>query len=384
VDNPRLREVVSHVFTYGHRNPQGIDFAPDGTLYASEHGPKTDDELNILTSGGNYGWPHVAGVKDDKSYEYARWAEASTACSELRFSDLQIHPAVPREPESAFREKFTEPIATLFTVPSGYRFDDPVCKGVDFICWPTVGASSVEHYQAGRTGIPGWDRVVLVSTLKRGSIYVVPLAADGKSVTGRISRYFRSENRYRDTAVHPGGRTIYAATDSGGVVESLRGGVSTRMRDPGAILAFTYAGEGAEADDAPVQPPTVSDTRQPDVEGRRAAIPGGIPPQFTRAQVAAGRKAYNAGCAVCHGSTLRNGTMGTPLAGEYFRRVWSGRTVRELFDRMQKTMPPAAPGSLSRDAYAAITAWILEVNGAKAGNAALSADGAAMEKMVIP
>jgi PQQ-dependent dehydrogenase (s-GDH family) len=382
-DNPKLRGVVSHVFTYGHRNTQGIDFAPDGTLYGGEHGPKTDDELNILTSGSNYGWPHVAGVKDNKAYEYARWAEASTPCSELRFSDLRIHPSVPREPESAFREKFTEPIATLFTVPSGYRFDNPACKGIDFICWPTVAVSSVEHYQGGGKRIPGWDRVVLVTTLKRGSLYVVPLAADGKSVAGGISRYFQSENRYRDTAVHPNGRTIYIATDSGGVVESLGGGVASRMHDPGAILAFTYTGEGAAVDSVP-QPSAVTETRQQDVEVRRAAVPGAIPPQFTAAQAAAGRRAYNANCAVCHGSTLRNGTMGTPLAGEYFRRMWAGRTVRELFDRVHKTMPPAAPGSLSHDAYAAIVSSILEVNGAKSGDAALSADGEAIGKMVIP
>lgn len=381
-DNPKLRDVVSHVFTYGHRNTQGIDFAPDGTLYGGEHGPKTDDEVNVLTGGGNYGWPHVAGMKDDKAYEYARWAEASTACSELRFSDLQIHPSVPREPESAFRESFTEPIATLFTVPTGYRFDNPACKGIDFICWPTVAVSSVEHYQAGTKGIPGWDRVLLVTTLKRGSMYVVPLAAAGKSVAGRISRYFQSENRYRDTAVDPDGRTIYVATDSGGVVESPRGGVASRMHDPGAILAFSYTGEGAG--DPALQPSTVSEVKTPDVEAPRAAIPGAIPPQFTAAQVAAGRAAYNANCAVCHGSTLRNGTMGTPLAGEYFQRVWAGRTVRELFDRVHKTMPPAAPGSLSRDAYAAIVSSILEVNGAKSGDAPLSVDGEAIQKMVIP
>ena len=50
-DNPKLDGVVSHVFTYGHRNPQGLDFGPDGTLYSSEQGPKTDDEVNILKTG---------------------------------------------------------------------------------------------------------------------------------------------------------------------------------------------------------------------------------------------------------------------------------------------------------------------------------------------
>jgi PQQ-dependent dehydrogenase (s-GDH family) len=62
-DNPKLDGVVSHVYTYGHRNMQGLDFGPDGTLYASEQGPKTDDEINILKAGSNYGWPHVAGLQ---------------------------------------------------------------------------------------------------------------------------------------------------------------------------------------------------------------------------------------------------------------------------------------------------------------------------------
>ncbi len=220
-DNPKLAGVVSHVYTYGHRNMQGIDFGPDGTLYASEQGPKTDDEINILKAGSNYGWPHVAGMKDNKAYEYARWADATTPCSQLTFSDLAIDPSVPREPESAFQKPFVEPIATMFTVPTGYNFHDPVCKGVDFICWPTVGASSIEYYASKGKGIPGWDKVLLVTTLKRGSLYVLPLTADGKAAAGHFSRYFQSENRYRDTAVSPDGRTIYIATDSDGLAEAL-------------------------------------------------------------------------------------------------------------------------------------------------------------------
>ncbi|KAA9399651.1 PQQ-dependent sugar dehydrogenase [Haloarcula sp. CBA1130] len=45
------------VFTYGHRNPQGLAWLPDGTLVASEHGPTGRDELNRLVAGGYYGWP---------------------------------------------------------------------------------------------------------------------------------------------------------------------------------------------------------------------------------------------------------------------------------------------------------------------------------------
>lgn len=244
-DNPQIDGVVSHIFTYGHRNMQGIDFAPNGTLYASEQGPKTDDEVNILVPGGNFGWPHVAGFRDDKAYQYARWKDATTPCEQLQFSDITIDPSVPVEDETSWTEPMQEPLATLFTVPSDWDFTDPVCKGMDFICWPTVAASSIETYMPTSGGIPGWENSLLVTTLKRGSIYRLPLAADGKSLSGPIERYFQSENRFRDTAVSADNKTLYVATDPGGLAEALAGGTTTTMQNPGSILAFTYTGSAA-------------------------------------------------------------------------------------------------------------------------------------------
>lgn len=379
-DNPKLDGVVSHVFTYGHRNTQGIDFGPDGTLYAAEHGPKTDDEVNILKSGGNYGWPNVAGLRDNKAYQYARWAEASTPCSQLRFSDLAIHPSVPREDETAFTKPMVDPIATMFTVPTGFNFQDPACKGVNYICWPTIGISGIEYYAGGASRIPGWDRVLFVTTLKRGSIYVLPLTPDGKKAAGPFSRYFQAENRYRDTAIHPNGKIIFVATDPGGMAQSRSGGATTSMEDKGAILAFTYTGEGAP-------PAEISRKRRP--EPAAAPIPDipvvgqGIAPQFSAQQVSDGKKAYDSYCAVCHGSTLTNGTFGTPLAGEYYKGRWSGRSVAALFVKSKSTMPPGAPASLPDDSYANILAYIFDVSGVKAGAAALPAGGDALKKMRI-
>ena len=49
------------VYTYGHRNPQGLAFRPsDGTPFSVEHGPDCNDEVNILVPGGNYGWNPIA------------------------------------------------------------------------------------------------------------------------------------------------------------------------------------------------------------------------------------------------------------------------------------------------------------------------------------
>ena len=241
-DNPVLNGVVSHVFTYGHRNMQGIAFGPDGTLYASEQGPKTDDEVNILTAGGNYGWPHVAGYQDDMAYQYAEWSRATTPCASLQFSDLAIDPSVPRSDETAWDQPFNPPIATLFTVPTGSNFSDPKCGGMNFICWPTVAASSIEAYRPATGGIPGFDNALLVTALKRGSLYRVPLSADGLSVSGPIERYFHTVNRYRDLAISPDGQTIYIATDAGGLTESADGGVTDTITDSGAILVFHHAG----------------------------------------------------------------------------------------------------------------------------------------------
>jgi glucose/arabinose dehydrogenase len=53
------------VYSSGHRNVQGITFGPDGTLYASELGHRTWDEVNVLRPGADYGWPETEGVAGD-------------------------------------------------------------------------------------------------------------------------------------------------------------------------------------------------------------------------------------------------------------------------------------------------------------------------------
>ncbi|BBE22580.1 hypothetical protein MN0502_14630 [Arthrobacter sp. MN05-02] len=58
----------SLTYSYGHRNPQGLTWSDDGTMFATEFGQNTWDELNIITAGTNYGWPEVEGIADTEGF----------------------------------------------------------------------------------------------------------------------------------------------------------------------------------------------------------------------------------------------------------------------------------------------------------------------------
>lgn len=67
-DNPFAGSLV---YTMGHRNPQGLDWHSSGVAFVSEHGPSTDDEVNRLIAGRNYGWPDHRGAPGVDGFEDA-------------------------------------------------------------------------------------------------------------------------------------------------------------------------------------------------------------------------------------------------------------------------------------------------------------------------
>ncbi|HEX2106296.1 MAG TPA: glucose/sorbosone family PQQ-dependent dehydrogenase, partial [Nitrososphaera sp.] len=260
-DNPEINGVRSHIFTYGHRNHQGIAAGPNGDLYVSEHGDRSDDELNRLQAGGNYGWPNVAGHNDEQSaYQYANWSAAEN-CEELEFNGIPPFPTtVPVMNESDFNAttaNFVQPVRTFYTVDNDYNFSEPA--GCGYVCWPTVAPSSLRLYSSD--AIPGWNGTFLMTTLKAGSIFQLTPNENGTELAQDPVELFRSEDRYRDLTFSPDGSSIYVITDSSGPVQAIVDGdifplledpgmslptsvteLTTTPQNPGSVLEFKYVG----------------------------------------------------------------------------------------------------------------------------------------------
>ena len=106
--------------------------------------------------------------------------------------------------------------------------------------------------------------------------------------------------------------------------------------------------------------------------------------EFTPAQAAEGKVAYDRACRQCHGRDLDDGDFAPPLRGSVFMRNWGGKSLGELFTYTSTRMPSDAPGSLAARAYTGIVAYILQNNDFASGVREMPSTAAALASMRLP
>ena len=229
----------SAVWSLGHRNPQGLVFAPDGTLYESEHGPYSDDEINIIKPGYNYGFPLIMGYADG-NYDGSRAGAGSGA--PMVVSETANRTAIQT------KHPYSDPIFSLFRatrpeVVTLYNHDvqnSPPFPNY-YLYYPTSAPSGIDYY--GSDAIPGWKNSLLVTNLKLASVYRLKLSANGSAIIGDTIGLFRGMGRFRDIAISPDGKKIYVSADSVGAIKDAPG-ISGVPPNKGCILEFTFASTG--------------------------------------------------------------------------------------------------------------------------------------------
>jgi S-disulfanyl-L-cysteine oxidoreductase SoxD len=107
------------------------------------------------------------------------------------------------------------------------------------------------------------------------------------------------------------------------------------------------------------------------LQGQTAQVRSVTERVYSAAQATRGGAIYKTQCAECHGNTLE-GASGPPLAGDAFLGNWSAKTLTTLVDKIQKTMPFTAPGTLSRQQSIDLSAFILQSGKFPAGQAELA------------
>jgi glucose/arabinose dehydrogenase len=149
-------------WSFGHRNPQGLVYA-NSIIYSSEHGPTTDDEINIIEKGRNYGWPNVPGFCD--------------AGSEQIFCTSNN----VKEPLKAWT--------------------------------PTIAVCGLDYYSSDL--IPQLKNSLLMVALKEARLYQMKLDAAHTSIISTIEYFADSYGRMRDVCISPAGK-VYICTSNGG------------------------------------------------------------------------------------------------------------------------------------------------------------------------
>ena len=100
---------------------------------------------------------------------------------------------------------------------------------------------------------------------------------------------------------------------------------------------------------------------------------------YTDDQSKRGESFSDGKCSVCHGDKLIGTDLAPGLQGDSFLSTWGGRTVGDLYEKIQSTMPADSPGTLNPQQTSDLIAYIFKLNKFPAGSADLEKDQAALK-----
>lgn len=150
-------------WSLGHRNPQGLVVA-NNMLYSSEHGANSDDEVNLIAKGRNYGWPDIQGFCDD-----------------------------PGETSFCQQNNVVEPLRA----------------------WtPTLAVAGLDYYGDG--AITEFNNSLLLVSLKAGRLTQLKMNSAGTSVIEEKTIINGDYGRLRDLCIAPDGRVFIATSNQDG------------------------------------------------------------------------------------------------------------------------------------------------------------------------
>ncbi len=156
-DNPIAN---SFIWSFGHRNPQGLCFAND-KMYSSEHGTGSNDEINIISQNRNYGWPNVEGI-----------------CN----------------------------TATEITFCNANNVVEPIWS------WsPAIAPCGLDFYQ--NAAIPEWNNSLLLAVLKNKQLIQLKLNDTGTQIIQQNIYLTNTYGRLRDVLVIPDGRVFICTSN---------------------------------------------------------------------------------------------------------------------------------------------------------------------------
>ena len=197
----------TRIYTYGHRNVQGLALRPGTSqMWSVEHGPSRDDEINLLTSGGNYGWNPVPGYNES-----------------VPMTDLT---------------EFPDAVEARWS--SGN---------------PTLATSGGIFLEGEQWGI--WEGRLAVAALKRSELRLFEFAADGALLSEVVvPELDGTYARLRTPMLGPDG-ALYVSTSNGGGADRILRITATSTTDPPVgppPVIFTGGGGGGGGASAPTGP----------------------------------------------------------------------------------------------------------------------------------